>query len=402
MTGSVQSFPLPDDPLLAAWASALNDEGFWAEVLDAEWRYVFETDELRSTFADMGGLFAAPLPVGAHFFSSEAIRRFAGTVGGPYFEGEDLRRWFLQVGGFVLASTPGGRDGLRAVVDPELVDLVDELQPEEFPAVWSHRPEWTTAGTDVTGSAVWLRIEDRHGDLAGVCILPKPAAGMSHLARAVLTADLAHLERMRVVERPGRRSAAILMADLEASSPLARHLSTAQFFAFSRRFVRAADRCIIDRGGIVGRHAGDGVIGYFLAEVLGSESAAARACISAARSLRDGLTNIAARSEIPAAELSLRFGLHWGATLYMGRILTGGRSEVTALGDEMNEAARIEACATRGHTLASKSLIERLSGADAEALGLDPIHTTYTPLAELATATDKARRDAPSIAVCEL
>jgi hypothetical protein len=34
--------------------------------------------------------------------------------------------------------------------------------------------------------------------------------------------------------------------------------------------------------------------------------------------------------------------------------------------------------------------------------GVDATRMTYTPLAELATATDKARRDAPSIAVCEL
>ena len=87
--------------------------------------------------------------------------------------------------------------------------------------------------------------------------------------------------------------------------------------------------------------------------------------------------------------------------MYMGRILTAGRSEVTALGDEANEAARIEACATSGKTLASKSLIERLNRTDAEALGFDTGHTKYTPLADLATATDKARRDAPSIAVCE-
>ena len=100
--------------------------------------------------------------------------------------------------------------------------------------------------------------------------------------------------------------------------------------------------------------------------------------------------------------MSLRFGLHWGATLYVGRILTGGRSEVTALGDEANETARIEACATGGRALASKSLIERLNRADAHALGIDAGHTTYTLLADLATATDKARRDAPSIAVCEV
>ena len=194
---------------------------------------------------------------------------------------------------------------------------------------------------------------------------------MSQLAAAAYTADLAHLERMRVVEHPDRRPAAILMADLEASSPLARRLSTAQYFAFVRRLVRAADRCVVDAGGIVGRHAGDGVVAFFLAETAGSESAAARSCIIAARALRDTLADIAARSEIPASELSLRFGLHWGATLYIGRILTAGRSEVTALGDEVNEAARIEACATGGRTLASKSLIERLDRADAEALGID-------------------------------
>jgi class 3 adenylate cyclase len=225
---------------------------------------------------------------------------------------------------------------------------------------------------------------------------------MTHLARAAGIADLKHLERMSVVARPDRHPAAILMADLDASSALARHLPTAQYFAFVRRLVRTADRCIIDAGGIVGRHAGDGIVAFFLVDTAGSEAAAARACITAARAVRDSIPDIAARSELSPAECSLRFGLHWGSTLYMGRIVTGGRSEVTALGDEVNEAARIEACASGGRTLASKSLLERLNRVDADALDIDTGHATYTPLAELPTATDKARRDAPSIAVCEI
>ncbi|HET9730135.1 MAG TPA: adenylate/guanylate cyclase domain-containing protein, partial [Acidimicrobiia bacterium] len=111
---------------------------------------------------------------------------------------------------------------------------------------------------------------------------------------------------------------------------------------------------------------------------------------------------VAQRSDIPADEVSLRFGLHWGSTLYVGNITTSGRSEVTALGDEVNEAARIEACATGGRALASKALIERLDSADADALGIDPSHIAYTALAELTSATDKARRDAPAIAVCDV
>ena len=79
-----------------------------------------------------------------------------------------------------------------------------------------------------------------------------------------------------------------------------------------------------------------------------------------------------------------------------------GRTEVTALGDEVNEGARIEACATGGRALASKALVERLEPGDAAALDIDAGHITYTALADLSTATEKARRDAPAIAVCEV
>jgi class 3 adenylate cyclase len=398
---ALRSLPLPDDPNLAACASALNDAGHWAYVFDSTWRYVFATDELRLSHGDTGAF--TILPIGFHVFSTEAMKFHVSVSRGHYVLPEFRRAHFLDTGPYVLASTPGGREELRRVVDIELVDLVDELQPKDLPAVWPGPVVSSTfAGVDVVGSATNFRIDDPHGHVAGFCVLYKPGAGMSQLAAAAYTADLAHLERMRIVEHPDRRPTAILMADLEASSPLARRLSSEQYFAFGRRLVRAADQCIIDAGGIVGRHAGDGVVAFFLAETADSESSAARACIIAARTLRGSLSNLAARSDLAASEVSLRFGLHWGATLYIGRILTAGRSEVTALGDEVNEAARIEACATSGRTLASKSLIERLDRADADALGIDPAHITYTQLADLDTATDKARRDAPTIPVCDV
>ena len=53
-------------------------------------------------------------------------------------------------------------------------------------------------------------------------------------------------------------------------------------------------------------------------------------------------------------------------------------------------------------TLASKDLLECLNTGDAEALGIDLRETKYTVLADLPTATEKARRDAPTIAVCEV
>ena len=69
---------------------------------------------------------------------------------------------------------------------------------------------------------------------------------------------------------------------------------------------------------------------------------------------------------------------------------------------EPDYSARIEACASGGRLLASKALIEGLDHEDARALQLDTAHLRYVLLGELHTATDKARRDAPSVAVCDL
>ncbi len=121
-----------------------------------------------------------------------------------------------------------------------------------------------------------------------------------------------------------------------------------------------------------------------------------------ARALSASARDVALRSELAPDDVVLRFGLHWGSTLYVGNIATAGRTEVTALGDEVNEAARIEACATGRRALASKDLLERLDPDDAAALGLDPDRVTYTRLSELNTATEKARRDAPAIAVYDV
>jgi class 3 adenylate cyclase len=114
------------------------------------------------------------------------------------------------------------------------------------------------------------------------------------------------------------------------------------------------------------------------------------------------MTGVAARSELEPDDAVLRFGLHWGSTANVGWITTTGRSEVPALGDEVNEAARIEACATDGRMLASKNLIERLDPNDAVALAINADRLTYTRLAELSTATEKGCTDAPAIAVCEM
>ena len=310
------------------------------------------------------------------------------------------RSQFRQSFADVLSATPGGLDELRSLVDPNLLDLVDSLEPSEIRSAHSDLRPRTWWGIDSSQWTTTIRLHDGDGALAGFLWIQKPSAGMAAIDMVTGGGDTRHLDRIYSISEAARRPSAILFADLEASTQLSRTLSTSEYFALARRLVRAADASVVDAGGIVGRHLGDGVTAFFLAETLGSESAAARACIEASRNLRDASVEVATRSGLGPDDLVLRFGLHWGSTLYVGLFKSAARAEVTAMGDEVNEAARIEACASGGRTLASKDLVERLNETDARSLGIQRV--TYTTLGELPTATDKARRDAPAISVCDV
>jgi class 3 adenylate cyclase len=396
--GGQETCPLPNDPTLAAIGRALNDAGYWAIIVDRDWRTVYITDAQR--LSEGGLLELAPFPLGVHLSSSESLSALlAGR--GRLNTLEAMRTRFEVLGPYMLAAA-GGREELRGLVDPRLGDIVDQLSPADLVSAFSVVLGGFGAGMSVQIHLTLIPVSGGEGQRVGTVVLTKPAASMAVLAAMAAGGDLRHFERMQRVAKPGRRPAAVLFADLERSSLLARRLATASYFDLGRRMTRAADRCVIGAGGLVGRHVGDGVVAFFLAESAGSESGAARACIQAARDIRSAMSDVGARSDLAPEDLVMRFGLHWGATLYVGQITTSGRAEVTALGDEVNEGARIEACATGGRALASKELLERLEPDDAAALGLDPGRLTYTPLADLATATEKARRDAPAIAVCEV
>ena len=393
------SYPLPEDPVLAAVAAGLSEAGYWALVVDDRWRLVYVTEEIRLSVGATTE--RAEFALGGHLFGTEVVNSAMRRPRGPNTI-EVQRAWFTALGGLILADTPGGRGELRTLVHPEFRDAVDHLSPDGT-EVLSHQMGGANidgAIQDIPGLAI--RPRDATGRLAGTILLLKPAAGMNAIAVLTADSDQGHLDRLVSMSSAGRRPAAVLMADLEGSTQLSRNMSTAAYFSLVRRLVRTADQCIVDAGGLVGRHVGDGVVAFFLAETSQSESGAARACIGAARALRTALGAVAERNGLGSHDIQLRFGLHWGSTLYVGNITTVGRSEVTALGDEVNETARIEACATGGRTLASKTLLERLEPADAAALNLNPDHATYSSLADLPTATDKASLDAPTISICDI
>lgn len=204
-------------------------------------------------------------------------------------------------------------------------------------------------------------------------------------------------ERMARLVEPGPRQAAVLFCDLHQSVRLSRTMPSVGYFKLVRKLWTGIDQAVAHETGIIGKHAGDGASAFFLVDDLGSNSKAAAAAIRAARRIHEIGEDVFA--EVLDSECLMKIGVHWGGSLYMGQLVPGGRLDVTALGDEVNEAARVQETAGVGETLVTKQLLEQLTPEDAAEVGLDLEKLIYQTLAERPSATEKATRDAGALAV---
>jgi class 3 adenylate cyclase len=374
----------------------MEGAGVSGDIVDARWRTVFISSEL----ARLAGV--EPQDV-SRYYGKSMIRRHhedPETWGVTDRSGVTWWRQIVPIMRHYLR--PGDSDyeavfGLMCNAATRVTPVA--VAPRAWQQSYEFRPE-NPFGKSLRSEMRFIewRVSDDSGAFIGAVRLVRatlPDSLLSRLGRG----DPKLFERMNRVSQPGRRPAGILFADLEASGALSRRLSSRGYFDLISGLTDLIDSSVVARDGIVGKHAGDGGSALFLAaDFDGSESAAARATIEAARAIRHGADQLGP-NEI---SVKLNIGVHWGATLMIGQVATSGRLEVTALGDQMNEAARIEAAATRGAILASKDVIERLDETDAQATGLEPAALDYTPLGELDSASDKAIRDAGAIAVTSI
>lgn len=255
---------------------------------------------------------------------------------------------------------------------------------------------------------VTLRHPD--GSPLGAALIYAPLLPARVLA-LVSEGDEAMFTRMADLSAPAQRPGAVVFADIDGSGPLSRRLPTQVYFELIRGVTTAFDALVGRHGGIVGKHAGDGASAYFLRDSHGCDAAAACAALRAVQELPAVVAEVIADlaesgAEVRTEDCRMNVGAHWGSDLFIGQIVTGGRLEVTALGDEVNECARVEQVATGGQRLVTKNLVERLDEQAATELGLRPRALTYRMLAELTrdggAAGGKAERDAGSLAVHDL
>lgn len=385
--------PLPEHPELREIALAMEGAGISGELLDANWQLVFiSTEEARIVGVPPGEV--------ARLYGKSLVVRNLEDADEWGITPEVSRSWWRANVPIMRSYLAPGEAIFDAVFGP-LAENAARVDPvEHLPRAWQHSYEFPAERRlrrTVLGDVTFLdlRIDDRSGQFIGVLRLSRVATPDSLLAR-LGRGDRGLFERMDSVREPARRPAAILFADLGGSSVLSRRLSSRGYFDLIGRVTGLIDAAVIARHGIIGKHAGDGGSALFLVgDFGGSESATARSAIEAARAIRDGASDLCSES----VSVQLNIGLHWGSTLMVGQVATNGRLEVNALGDQMNEGARIEAAARDGAILASKDLIERLDPEDSRATGLDPDAIAYTPLGELDRTTEDAIREAGAIPV---
>ena len=373
------------EPLLAQVAEQLEATGSAAEIYDREWRLVWMTSQFR--------FFAGGRPLEALGLGQHPVTVRTNPLDGmvPFETGIEWMRKNIPL---MAHDTPGGIDAIRALLPAEHDRAIGPLEPQAPETLWWGELTYLQAGLPPAQTRyLTFALEGSGGERAGWAILYVPAAPAS-IVSLITRGNQAMFARMAELLEPARHETAILFADIQASSALGRRLSTQRWFELIRAFSTFADEVVVENTGIVGRHAGDGLAAFFLAEQLGSRAAACAAALHAGREIVSWCPQ-----ELGDSELHINAGVHWGGALYLGQVVTGGRLEVTALGDEVNECARIEQSARDGALLASKPVVERLDLDDAHALGLDPLTIMYRTVGELPGVTPKAVRDAGGVPV---
>jgi class 3 adenylate cyclase len=382
------------DPRLDSIIEGLEATGWAAEVCDAEWRLVWVSSQTRAL---LGQEDDSGLGIGEHILASrqrEAYRRMVGK--------DAQEEWARLNVPQMLVDDRDGNERLAELSSDEFRQTVLDAKPAEVP-IWT----WLTQTTGVLAGVnqvrnFGIRVRTQEGEPFATVYIYGANLPATLLA-LVSQGDQGMFERMARLADPGRHEAAIVFADIQSSGDLSRHLSSAAYFRLVQSLFTQLDAAVIDAKGIVGKHAGDGLSAFFLADDCGSREGAAAAAVDAALKLAQTARAAGTGSEFePAHELRLNVGAHWGGALYMGQVVTGGRLEVTALGDEVNECARIQESARDGAVLASKALIERLDPDHSKRLGIDPDAVAYCTVAELPAVTEKAVRDAGTIPVTEV
>jgi adenylate cyclase len=139
---------------------------------------------------------------------------------------------------------------------------------------------------------------------------------------------------------------AMLFADIRGSTSLAERMTTADFSALLNRYFAAATSVVFKHDGFIDKFVGDELVAQFF-PLLSGERFVARAVAAAQDLLR-----ATGHADPDGAWAPVGAGVHAGRA-WFGVVGDEGHTELTAVGDAVNIAARLASLAEAGEVLVS-------------------------------------------------
>ncbi len=167
--------------------------------------------------------------------------------------------------------------------------------------------------------------------------------------RSQLNPNYCNLCEMASREFPGGAEVpmSMLFADVRGSTALSEKMSATEFSTLINRFYREATKLISDEDGLVEKLAGDSVAAFWGAGFAGP--AYVRRTIDLARKLSAAMR----RERIPVG-----IGVHAGVAFFGAMGTPDGLTEITAMGEEVNLAARLASQAGAGEVIVSEQALK--------------------------------------------
>ncbi|HKG53194.1 MAG TPA: adenylate/guanylate cyclase domain-containing protein [Anaerolineales bacterium] len=140
----------------------------------------------------------------------------------------------------------------------------------------------------------------------------------------------------------------MLFADVRGSTALSETMSPTEFSQLINRFYTAATRLIIDEDGLVEKLAGDSVAAFWGAGFAGADYVGRTVRVA------QQLASLMERQNIP-----IGIGVHSGVAYFGAMGAADGLTEISAIGDEVNVAARLASKAAAGEIIVSEQALKK-------------------------------------------
>jgi predicted ATPase/class 3 adenylate cyclase len=172
------------------------------------------------------------------------------------------------------------------------------------------------------------------------------------MALAPLLAQLAALQVPQTA--PQRKHATILFADLSGFTAMSETMDAEDVNDMMNALWTALDRVIISHGGMIDKHMGDAIMALWGGQTAREDDP--ERAIRAALAMQTALAEFRA---VQQAALQMRIGINTGLVL-LGPV--GTTQELTAIGDAVNLASRLEHAAPLGEVLISHDTYRHVRG----------------------------------------